>query len=233
MGSTRSVQSPVMRHLCGGGHIDGALIVSMHTRHAPALDRVGVPVVSVGRPLCADPERYSYVDVDNRGGATIAVRHLVAAGRTRIATVAGPKDMTAGMDRLAGYRDTLTDFGRYDPGLVAHGDFGLASGEHATLRLLDQRPDVDAIFAASDLMAIGVLRALRRAGRRVPDDVAVIGFDNSPIAGTIDTPLTTVGQPVETLGVQTAQELLKAMDGTVGERRQAVLDTALVLRGSA
>lgn len=231
-GKGHTGQSPALR-LLRGDHVDGALMVSMHTRHAAALERVGIPVVSVGRPMCADPDRHSYVDVDNCGGAVRAVRHLVAAGRTRIATVAGPQDMTAGLDRLAGYRGALAEFGRDDTGLVMHGDFGQASGEHATLRLLDRRPDVDAIFVASDLMAIGVLRALRRTGRRVPDDVAVIGFDNAPIAGTMGPPLTTIGQPVELLGAQTARELLGHIDGTLTERRQAVLDTELLLRESA
>jgi DNA-binding LacI/PurR family transcriptional regulator len=231
-GKDHTGRSPAAGLLCGD-HVDGALMVSMHTRHAAALERVGIPVVSVGRPTCANPDRYSYVDVDNRGGAVRAVRHLVTTGRTRIATVAGPKDMTAGMDRLAGYRSALAEFGRDDAGLVVHGDFGPASGEHATLRLLDRRPDLDAIFAASDLMAVGVLRALRRTGRRVPDDVAVVGFDNAPIAGSMGPPLTTISQPVERLGARTARELLSQIDGTMTERRQAVLDTELVLRESA
>ena len=106
-------------------------------------DGATAEVVSAGRPVCADPDRYSYVDVDNHGGAARAVRYLVEAGRTRIATVAGPKDMTAGADRLAGYRDALTGLDRFDRGLVAYGDFGPVSGEHATLWLLDRRPDVD------------------------------------------------------------------------------------------
>ncbi|GAA3439575.1 LacI family DNA-binding transcriptional regulator [Kutzneria kofuensis] len=232
MEPVRNGKFPAIGHL-RGEHVDGVLIVSMHARHAPALRRIDVPVVGVGRPVCADPDRYSYVDADNHGGAGLAVRHLVGTGRTRIATVAGPKDMTAGVDRLAGFRDALTDTDGFDPGLVAHGDFRLLSGEHAALRLLDRRPDVDAIFVASDLMAVGVLRALRRTGRRVPDDVAVIGFDNASIARTTDPPLTTVGQPVEEVGARAARELVALIDGTVVEHRQAVLDTELVLRESA
>ncbi|WP_232241316.1 LacI family DNA-binding transcriptional regulator [Kutzneria sp. 744] len=230
--SARNGKSPALRHL-RSDHVDGALIVSMHARHAGPLERVGVPMVVVGRPVGADPTRYSSVDVDNHGGAALAVRHLIETGRTRIATVAGPKDMSAGVDRLAGFSDALTDAGRFDPGLVVHGDFSLPSGEHAALRLLDRRPDVDAIFAASDLMAVGVMRVLRRLGRRVPEDVAVIGFDDAPIARTTDPPLTTVGQPVEELGAQSARELLAILDGTVVEHRQAVLGTNLVLRDSA
>jgi DNA-binding LacI/PurR family transcriptional regulator len=232
MEPVRNGKSPAIGHL-RGEHVDGVLIVSMHARHASALARIDVPVVGVGRPLCADPDRYSYVDADNHGGASRAVRHLIETGRTRIATIAGPKDMTAGVDRLTGFRDALADAGSFDPGLVAHGDFRLLSGEHAAQRLLDRRPDVDAIFAASDLMAVGVLRALRRTGRRVPDDVALIGFDNASIARTTDPPLTTVGQPVEEAGAWAARELLGHIDGTVVEQRQAIFGTELVLRESA
>jgi DNA-binding LacI/PurR family transcriptional regulator len=232
MEAGRNGHSPAIRHL-RGEHVDGVVIVSMHTRHAAALERIGVPVVAAGRPVCADADRYSYVDVDNRGGANRAVRHLVDAGRTRIATVAGPRDMTAGADRLAGYRDALTSLERYDPSLVAHGDFGLRSGENAAMWLLDRHPDVDAIFAASDLMAVGVLRALRRTGRKVPDDVAVIGFDDAPVARTTEPALTTMGQPVEEVGARSVRELLGLIDGTVPQCRQAILDTELVLRESA
>jgi len=115
---------------------------------------------------------------------------------------------------------------------VTYGDFGQASGEHTTLRLLDRRPDLDAVFVASDLMATGVLRALRRAGRRVPEDVAVIGFGNSPLAPATDPPLTTVTEPVEVLGTRAARELLSLLDGAPGPSR-IVLETKLVVRDSA
>jgi DNA-binding LacI/PurR family transcriptional regulator len=217
--------APAIEHL-RGADVDGALIVSMHARHAAALERVDVPVVSVGRPTCAEPARYSSVDVDNRGGAAYAAGRLLEAGRSRIATIAGPTDMTAGIDRLAGFRGMLGE----DSALVTYGDFGVASGEHATLRLLERRPDVDAIFAASDLMAVGALRALRRTGRRVPDDVAVIGFDNLPNTGSR---LTTIGQPVERLGALAVRELLGLVADPATVRSPAVLDTELVVRETA
>ncbi len=214
-------------------HVDGALVVSMHARDTTALDRIDVPVVSIGRPVCDDPDRYTYVDVDNRGGAKAAVRHLIGSGRTRIATIAGPKDMAPSIDRLAGYREVLDGEGRFDPGLVAYGDFGQVSGEHMTLRLLDRRPDIDAIFVASDLMAIGVLRALHRSKRKVPDDVAVIGFDDSPLARNLAPSLTTVSQPVEPTGAQAARELLALIAGNTTRPRRTVLETQLVIRESA
>lgn len=216
-----------------GDHVDGALVVSTHAGNAAVLAEIEIPVVSIGRPVCEDPNRHTYVDADNRAGAEAATRHLIEAGRTRIATVAGPKDMAPSVDRLAGYRAVLEEAGRFEPGLVAHGDFRQVSGEHMALRLLDRRPDIDAIFVASDLMAAGVLRALRKTGRKVPDDVAVIGFDNSPLARATQPPLTTVDQPVEEIAARAARELLAMIAGGTTAPRQVVLDTGLVLRESA
>jgi DNA-binding LacI/PurR family transcriptional regulator len=233
-GAARDGRGSAIEHL-RGADVDGALIVSMHARHAAALARVGVPTVGIGRPTCVNPDRYCYVGVDNRGGAACAVSHLLQSGRRRIATIAGPRDMTAGVDRLAGYRGMLGegDGGAYDHSLVVYGDFGVASGEHAAMRLLDRRPDVDAIFAASDLMAVGALRALQRTGRRVPDDVAVIGFDNLQITAGVGPRLTTIGQPVELLGALAARRLLGLIDNRALDLPPAVLATKLVLRETA
>jgi DNA-binding LacI/PurR family transcriptional regulator len=222
-----------MLHYLRSGRVDGALFVGMHPRFPIALERIGVPVVSAGRPAGDYTGRYSYVDADNHGGAARAVEYLIAQGRTRIATVAGPKDTASGADRLAGYRAALAAHGRFDPGLVVHGDFGQVSGEHLARRLLERRPDLDAIFVASDLMALGALRALRRAGRTVPDDVAVIGFDNSPVARSVEPALTTVSQPIEAMGARTARELLALIVGDTVAPRRIVLPTELILRESA
>ncbi|WP_394468223.1 LacI family DNA-binding transcriptional regulator [Kutzneria buriramensis] len=227
--STKDCQAPAMHYL-SSGHVDGALFVSMHGRSPLDLDRIEVPVVIGGRPSSG---QVSYVDADNLGGASQAVRHLIDSGRSVIATVAGPRDMTVGLDRLAGYRQVMADAQRSDHGLVFFGDFGQASGEHATTRLLERRPDVDAIFTASDLMAVGVLRALRRTGRRVPDDVAVIGFDDLPIGRHTDPPLTTVRQPIEEMGARMTRELLSQIVAGPSTPRRVVLDTELVLRASA
>jgi DNA-binding LacI/PurR family transcriptional regulator len=139
--------------------------------------------------------------------------------------------MTAGADRLLGYRQAMAETGHSDRGLVVFGDFGQASGEHATALLLDRRPEIDAIFAASDLMAVGVLRALRRAGRRVPGDVAVIGFDDSPLGRRTDPPLTTVRQPIEEMGARMTRELLSMIDGRTAPRH-VIVDTELIVRES-
>jgi DNA-binding LacI/PurR family transcriptional regulator len=218
-----------------GGHVDGVLLASVHGDDPlPAtLERAGVPAVLVGRPAGVNGARASYVDADNRGGARAAVAHLASRGRRRIATVTGPLDMGVGLDRLDGYRDGLAAAGlAADPGLVEPGDFTEEAGAAATARLLERpgRP-VDAIFAASDLMAAGALRALRAAGRRVPEDVAVVGFEDSAVARYAQPPLTTVRQPIEEMGRQATRLLLATVAGEAGGMH-LVLDTELVVRAS-
>ncbi len=173
--------------------VDGAMLISGHDGDGlPAeLQRWETPYVIGGRPT--HPSLVApFVDSENRSGAHMATTHLRAKGRVRIATVTGPLDMAAGVDRLAGFRQALGADFRED--LVEVGDFTVRGGEMATDRLLRRAPDLDAIFAASDLMALGALTALRRAGRRVPVDVAVVGFDDNEFARTADPPLTTIRQ---------------------------------------
>lgn len=230
--SAQEYQTSALRYL-RGGHVDGALFVSMHGKHPIDLDKVSVPVVFCGCPVGTATENLCYVDADNRGGAQRAVRYLVESGRQVIATVAGPQDMKPGVDRLDGFRSVLSKVGMFDPRLVAYGDFGQASGDHAVQLLLERRPDVDAIFVASDLMAVGALRSLRRNGRRVPDDVALIGFDDSPIARQTEPALTTVHQPIEEMGSRMARELLTLIRTSTPNGKRVVLDTELIVRDSA
>src|ERR1700728_3892363 len=134
------------------GHVDGALLVSMHGKRPLDLHSLGVPVVLAGRSFGND-DGISYVDADNAGGARMAVEYLLKNGREMVATIAGPPDMAPGADRLTGYRKAMAEAGLVDPNLVMFGDFGRVSAEHALYRLLDRRPGIDAVFAASDLMA--------------------------------------------------------------------------------
>jgi DNA-binding LacI/PurR family transcriptional regulator len=214
------------------GHVDGALLVSMHGQRSLDLHNLGVPIVLAGRSVEPD-EGISYVDADNVGGARMAVQYLLGTGRDKIATVAGPPDMAPGADRLAGYRAAVAEAGLDDPSMVVFGDFGHVSAAHGVYRLLDRRPAIDAVFAASDLMAAGVLAALRRQGRRVPEDVAVVGFEDSPLAEHTDPKLTTVRQPVEAMGARMVSELLALIARGGQEPAQVVLDTELIIRDSA
>ncbi|TLP53979.1 LacI family DNA-binding transcriptional regulator [Microbispora triticiradicis] len=212
-----------------GGHVDGVMLISMHGADPlpAALARMGVPVVSYGRP--AVPVPLPYVDNDNVGGAEKAVRHLLDSGRRRIATIAGPQDMIGGQDRLTGYRDALRDSDRRS--IVAVGDFTRQSGAVAMRHLLQDDPHLDAVFVANDLMAIGALQALRQAGRRVPDDVAVVGFDDIEAARYTEPPLTTIRHPVSEQAAAMVRLLLGLLRG--GPATSVVLPTELVVRESA
>ena len=211
-------------------HADGIMLMGLHGDD-PLYHLAGkleLPVVYGGRPLNAEPPWY--VDADNRGGARLAAEHLIGIGRRRIATITGVIDTHVGVARLRGFQDALAVAG-LDSSLVEQGDFTEPSGTAAMTRLLAAHPDVDAVFAASDNMAAGALRAIKAAGRTVPGDVAVVGFDDLPIAQSTDPALTTVHQPVQALGREMAKMLVDLM---AGERPSPlILPTHLVVRASA
>jgi DNA-binding LacI/PurR family transcriptional regulator len=214
-----------------GQHVDGVLLTSLHGDDPlPAkLEAGGVPTVLGGRPPGLTP--VSYVDVDNRDGARQAVEHLLRRGRRRIATIAGPQDMGVGVDRLAGYREALAGAGL--PELVVYGDFSEASGVAAAAELLELDPELDAVFAADDPMALGAMRVLKKRGRRIPEDVAVIGFEDSASAPIADPPLTTVHQSVEEMGRRMARLLISRIQGEALADPVVILQPHLVVRESA
>jgi DNA-binding LacI/PurR family transcriptional regulator len=217
------------------GHVDGVLLGSLHGQDPlpGQLAASGIPVVLVGRPP-RDAD-VSYVDVDNREGARRATAHLLGQGRRRVATIAGPADMVPGLDRLAGYRDAIGDAGiPFDKTLVATADdFTQEGGVAAMQALLSVQPDLDAVFCASDLLAAGALSVLVSAGRRVPGDVAIVGFDDSPIAATSRPPLTSVRQPIEEMGREMVRLLLDLIANNDRVARRVVLATELIQRESS
>ncbi|MFC4047711.1 LacI family DNA-binding transcriptional regulator [Dactylosporangium siamense] len=250
-------QSPAERqrveHHLTNQHVDGVMLLSLHDADPlpGLLEQRGLPVVLGGRPArmltstststsstgtdagtgTATGTDVAFVDADNEGGARLAVGHLLDRGRRRIAAIAGPQDMAAGVSRLTGYREAIERAGRpVDERLIAYGDFSEASGERAVHELLARTPDVDAVFAASDLMAVGALRALRELGRRVPDDVSLVGFDDVAIARQTDPPLTTVHQPVEAMGREMVRLLLARIAGAAPTA--VMVETHLVERAS-
>ncbi len=211
-------------------HADGIMLMGLHGDD-PLYHLAGkleLPVVYGGRPLNAEPAWY--VDADNRGGARLAAEHLIGIGRRRIATLTGALDTYVGAARLQGFQDALAVAG-LGPGLVEVGDFTEVSGAEAMSRLLAAEPAVDAVFAASDSMAAGALRVLKAAGRAVPGDVAVVGFDDSLIARYTSPPLTTVSQPIRQLGSEMAKMLVSLIDGEPAG--PLILPTRLVLRESS
>jgi DNA-binding LacI/PurR family transcriptional regulator len=226
-------ESRAERYLTAG-HVDGALLASLHGNDPlpTAVAGRGIPVVVGGRPPRG--AEVSYVDVDNVQGARTATEHLISTGRQVVATISGPPDMSAGQDRLAGYHQALEAAGRKaEAGLEAAGDFTRRGGADAMRRILEVRPDVDAVFAASDLMAAGAIQVLRAAGRGIPEDVAVVGFDDSPIAETTDPPLTSVRQPIEEMGREMVRLLVEHTADPGSVPRKVILATQLVRRRSS
>ncbi|MFF8012522.1 substrate-binding domain-containing protein [Streptomyces sp. NPDC007929] len=231
LAGTEDERRRITRYITAG-HVDGVLLVSSHSGD-PVVERLreaGVPLVACGKPIGLT-SKVSYVAADDRDGARDMVRHLLSLGRRRVGTVTGPLDTPGGVERLAGYREVLAEAGlEFDERLVVSGDYGRASGEAAAERLLARAGDIDAVFVASDLMAQGVLAALQRAGRRVPQDVAVGGFDDSPAAVASSPELTTIRQPWDRISNEMVRVLLAQIGGE--DPATVILPTELVKRES-
>ncbi len=213
------------------GYLDGVIVASSQKDDAliARLETSGMPFIVIGRP--ADTLSASFVDVNNEDGAYTAVTHLIRQGRKRIATITGRQDMSAGLDRYAGYVKALNERGLpLDENLIANGDFDEGEAHSAMLRLLPHQPD--AVFIASDGMALAALRALHTAGVSVPDDVAVVGFDDLPFTATSQPPLTTVRQPIRRIGTLAAEILFDIIEQGAEPPRRIILPTELVIRHS-
>ena len=212
------------------GHVDGALLVSTHAG-SPLLAELasrGLPYVLCGRPMGGE-RNVSYVAADDRDGARQMVGYLRSRGHRTIGTIAGPQDTPGGVDRLAGYHDVL---GATDPRLVVSAEqYTQADGEQAMTRLLAQAPDLDAVFVASDLLAAGAIGALHRAGKRVPGDIAVGGFDDSRLALSTNPRLTTIHHPLDRISAEMVRLLLNLMAGDAPAG--VILPTTLITRESA
>jgi DNA-binding LacI/PurR family transcriptional regulator len=216
-----------------GGQVDGAILVSLHGDNPlPArLRELGLSAVICGRP--PKDLAVSYIDCDNRRGASLAVNHLIHLGRRHIATIAGNLDMPGAVDRLMGYRDALIGAGvALDPTLEEVGDYRAERAVVAMERLLDNHPDVDAVFVASDLMAVAAIKVLAKANRRIPEDVAVVGFDDSAAAKLSSPALSSVRQPIETMGHEAVDILVHHMSKPSAEPQHIVFGPELVIRES-
>ncbi|RPE38961.1 LacI family transcriptional regulator [Streptomyces sp. Ag109_O5-1] len=220
--------------------VDGVLLVSVHADDPlpDLVTQLGIPAVISG-PRSAT-EALTSVDSDNYGGGRSAVEHLLARGRRKIAHITGRLDVYGAQRRLDGYREALLDAGRTaDELLVEPGHFTEEGGRRAMTRLLEREPGLDAVFAGSDVMAAAACQVLREAGRRIPDDVALVGYDDSAIARHMEPPLTSVRQPIDEMGramialllAEIADRRPAASRGL--ERRHVVLRTELVPRASS
>jgi LacI family transcriptional regulator len=211
--------------------VDGLIVVGSRTDPRPSLGReLPVPVVYAYAPS-DDPDELSII-CDNVGAGRLAVEHLIACGRTRIAHISGDPRYAAARDRAEGVLAGLADAGLSQVGDVRYGSWSEAWGRAAAAMLLDRHPDVDAVFCGSDQVARGVMDMVRERGRRIPDDVAVMGFDNwEVLAADARPPLTSVDMSLEEVGRAAARAVFAALDGTPRSGVEA-LPCRVVIRGS-
>jgi LacI family transcriptional regulator len=213
------------------GLLDGVLVQASQPEDM-LIDRLAksnLPTVIIGRPF--QLEGINYIDVDNVQAAYNATRHLIKLGYKRVATITGSKDSTVTIDRLEGYKKALHNAGReVQESLIAEGEFSEGSGYRAMKILLEQKPD--AVFAASDIMASGAIRAVLENSLRIPEDVAFVGFDDIPLAGLTEIKLTTVHQPIMTIGVKAVELLMDVIANGSEPARRIILDTKLIIRDS-
>ncbi|MFM1783904.1 MAG: hypothetical protein RLZZ579_181 [Actinomycetota bacterium] len=226
-----SADSPIAHYL-EGGEVDGAIFLQVHkdavVNH---LHDKGLPVVIIGRPV--DPNsKIPYIDTDNRAGAQLATNHLFSRGCRKVATLTGDIYASAGVDRLEGYKAAHIDANReINEELIAHCDWSFESAKIMTLRLLSRHPDLDGIFAANDTMALGAMAAVQERGRLVPDQIAIIGFDDTLMAQTHRPGLSTIRQDIVGLGAAAAETMIARLQDLEIEPR--MLPTDLVVRESA
>lgn len=215
--------------------VDGILFSSPSTEqdnnHIVSLLRRGVPLVTTAYHIPG--EEFSLVDVDNVDGGLQATRCLIAGGHRQIGMITGPSDWKSVKDREEGYRLALEEVGaRFKRSRIEHGDWSYGSGHRAMKRLLEKAPHITALFVQNDRMAIGAMCALRQAGRRIPDDMAIVGYDDIPAAAYSHPPLTTIRQPMQQVGEVAARLLIELIGNPDAERKEILLKTELVRRGS-
>jgi LacI family transcriptional regulator len=221
----RTISQILHNGLVDGVVVSSALIVDPISN---SLYESQMPFIQVGRHPTLD---INYIDVDNTRASRDATLHLLRLGRKAVATITGPQNQVAGFDRYQGYQLAMQDRQLpLRPELVVEGDFTELGGYTAMLRLLPERPD--AVFIASDMMAVGAIRAIHEANLRIPEDIAVIGFDDIPTASKIDPALTTVRQPVRSMGALAVEMLIDIIAHPGAQTRHILVDTELVIRSS-
>jgi DNA-binding LacI/PurR family transcriptional regulator len=234
-----STVTPEMEHdfyerVLRGHHVDGVIVMNANIDDPvlPLLIHDPTPLVLVGRhPYLRD---LNSVDVENHEGALQAVRHVIGLGHIRIATITGPQHSSAAMDRRNGYKEALVEASlAIRPELIIEGDFTQEGGRQAMQTLLELAEPPTAVFVASDTMASGALQAARELGVRVPEDLALVSFDDLPFAPLLVPSLTTVHQPLYELGAAAADLLLKRLDRPEAPPERVWLPTQLVIRQSS
>lgn len=224
------LDSPVAQYL-QRGEVDGAIFLQLQKDSLiKKLAKQNLPLVVNGTPHSSNP--FAYVDADNAGGAYAAVEHFVKTGRKSIAVITGDLTNTAAEHRLDGYLAAVNFFKLQESkSLIAKGDWTRESGFNLANKLMEKNPDLDAIFCSNDIMALGAIAAIQEAGKSVPEDIAVIGFDDSFLAQNSHPGLTSVRQDIVGLGMEAAKMILAILRGE--EVHSEILSCELVLRETA
>jgi LacI family transcriptional regulator len=229
--ATKDDEERIFPRISHTGTLDG-IIVQTARRSDKLIDRLintDFPVIIAGRPFYTNG--VSYIDVDNVHAAYQAVCHLIQLGYKRIGTITGPLNHTPAIDRKEGYLKAIREQGWIvDKLFIAEGDFTEQGGYLGMKQLLPAKPE--AVFAASDTMAIGAIQATREAGLHIPEDIAFIGFDDLPVASSTDIKLTTVRQPIIQFGAMAVETLLDLIENGNKPSRRVIMDTELIIRDS-
>jgi len=218
-------------HYLKSGEVDGAIFFVLHSDAlVNNLKKLGMPMVIAGTPHSSLD--IPFVDTDNFGGAYAGTKHLINQGCQKVAIITGDIGTTAAKQRLDGYLQAFRETGKVPAkGLICEGDYSLGSGMEHTMNLLEKHPDVDGIFASNDLMAAGAVTVLQDMGKKVPEDVKVVGFDDALIAQTTRPALTTVRQDVVALGEAAGTLMIAQLNGE--DVQPIITTTELIIRGTA
>lgn len=227
--TVRDPRAKVERFL-RSGTVDGTIVLAHHSGDSSLAELdTASPTVFGGRPLGDGDGRHFYIDTDNVDGAAHAAKHLAERGHRRLATITGQLDMAVGRDRLDGFERGVRDAG-LEPPVIVPADFTPESAIAATQRLLDEHPDVEGVFVASDRMALQAVRTITQSGRRVPQDLAVVGFGNTDAATEAHPALTTIRQPSVEMGHQLAETVLRLIRGEEDVPRHVIMPAKLIVR---
>lgn len=209
-------------------YVDGVLVVS-NTLKPEHIHEFNFPIVALDRPLNSN---IPFVTCNNYEGARRATMHLLECGCKKIAHIQGPENITNAQDRLNGFRDAAIEMGFFHEELVISAAYQLESAKKAAFQLLTKHPDIDGIFAANDVMAIGVIKAAEKLGYKVPAQLMVVGFDGIQLGEIVSPEITTVVQPVSQMGTTAANLLLDMIEDRYVEQREYTYAAELLVRRS-
>lgn len=214
-------------------YVDGIIINSLNltNKDLEELDANGIPTVTLDRTFSTHD--FSSISVKHRVGAQLATKHLIDIGCKRIGLIRGPEDDLTAVQRMWGYRDYVKDFDWFDQSWISLGDFSVKSGYLCMKELFQRHPDIDGVFASNDLMAIGLLKAAHEWGRKVPDELAIVGFDGIDMSQYTAPPISTIKQPIYEMGKMAMKELLRLIKEPQSKPNKIELDIEFILRESS